>query len=93
MIWGLIPIQVSPGAPPSLLMDARGSFLRRKKLGHEVNDSPPSNGGVKNKRWYTSASPASLHCMDRDKLTVPFNLHCKRSHLFCILKPDGVTGV
>ena len=49
-IWGLIPIQISPGAHlASSPMGARGSFLRGKKLGHEVKDAPPSGGGVKTK--------------------------------------------
>ena len=79
MMWGLIPIHISPGAH---LASYSVGALGIKQLGHEINDLPPSSAGVKNKWWYTSASPACLHCMGGDKFTVPFNLQCKRSHLF-----------
>jgi hypothetical protein len=45
-MWGLIPIQISPGAHlASYSMGALGI----KQLGHEINDLPPSSAGVKNK--------------------------------------------
>jgi hypothetical protein len=40
-----------------------------KRLGCEVNRSPPSNTEVKNEWSYTSVSPLCLHGVDRDKFT------------------------
>jgi hypothetical protein len=43
----------------------RGSLPRRKRLGHDVDHSPPSRSDVKKKWSYTSTPPIGLHGLDR----------------------------
>jgi hypothetical protein len=59
--------------PPSLLLNGHpGSFQGLKRLGSDVNPSPPSSAEVKTGWSYTSTAPTGLRGVERSNFTLIF---------------------
>ena len=60
------------GAPSLLLSGHPGSFQGVKRMGRDVNPSPPSSAEVKNEWSYTSTAPTGLHGVERSNFPFIF---------------------
>jgi len=71
----------APVIPPSHRLNwYQGSLSGEKKLGPEVDHSPPSSTKVKNKWSYTSTPPICLRGKYRDNFKLhPFTYVCMRN--------------
>ena len=63
------PLRPALGPPTLQFSGYRGSFLRVKRPGREVDYTPQSSAEVKNKRSYISSHLLCLHGVERDNVT------------------------
>jgi len=67
-------LQIFSEVNPASYSVGIGVLTRGKETGSEADHLLPSSTKVKNEWSYTSILPVCLHCVDRDKFTVHFNL-------------------